>query len=399
VITLRCANCGAPLEVDDHASLAQCKYCHATTRVRDRTLQMPATGATPRAPVIYAPPGPAAWPTPPQIDGGGPHVATPRAQKSSGCSLLVASTVLFSAIGVGIGVYGLQNGGASVLGGNGNSLFAAMAEPAPVLETCFVDANGDAAADVVVLHLRDSKRFAEIVDGATGASRWRGEEIAGDVELLCVGHHVVLALGDFTTRIHDARAPQTPLVVRGSDVTRKVRAGVGCLDLEGADDSRLDVAVDGSGATSCEPAGVEHGVHDDAPGVMSLTDDAVELQDGDAVLRLQVRQRGTPILNLRTVARGPDTQLAVIKCAFSAAIAVNATTIFLQACAPGDDDAGFVIALRRSDLTELWRKPLDGLSTNNVSFFSWNGSALIVQSFGAVYAYDGGNGTSLWSNR
>jgi len=361
---------------------------------------MPATGAPPSAPVIYTPQGPAAWPAPPQLDGAGPHVYAPRPQ-SSGCSLLLACMVLFGAVGAAIGVYGLQNGGASVLGGSGGgtSLLAAMADPAPVIETCFVDANGDAVADVVAMHVRDSKRFAEIVDGATGTSLWRGDEIVGDVELFCVGHHVVLALGDFTTRIHDARAPATPLVVRGSDATKKVRPGPACLDLEGADDSHLDVAIDGSAATSCEPSGPVYGVNDDAPGVMGLTDDAVELPDGDAVLRLRVRERGTPILSVRSAAGGADTPLGVIKCTFSAAIAANATTIFLQACAPGDDDAGFVIALRRADLTELWRKPLDGASTNSVSFFSWNGSALIVQSFGAVYAYDGGNGASLWSIR
>ena len=361
---------------------------------------MPATGAAPSAPVIYTPQGPAAWPAPPQIGVGRPQVAARRGQ-SSGCSLLIVCMVLFSGIGVGIGVFGLQNGGASLLGGSGGgtSLFAAMAAPAPVIETCFVDANGDAVADVVAMHVRDSKHFAEIVDGGTGASRWRGEEIAGDVSLFCVGHHVVLALGDFTTRIHDARAPQTPLVVRGTDVTKKVRPGAGCLDLEGADDSHLDVAIDGSAATNCEPSGPVYGVNDDARGVMGLTDDEVELLDGDAVIRLHARERGTPILSVRTAARGPDTALGVIKCTFSAAIAANPTTIFLQACAPGDDDAGFVIALRRADLTELWRKPLDGASTNNVRFFSWNGSALIVQSFGAVYAYDGANGTSLWNIR
>ena len=362
---------------------------------------MLATGAPPSAPVVYSPQGPAAWPAPPRIDGGSARVFAPRAQ-SRGCSLLVACTLLFGGIGAAIGAYGLQNGGASVLGGGGGggtSLFAALAEPTPVIESCFVDANGDAVADVVAMHLRNSKRFAEIVDGATGTSRWRGEEIVGDVELFCVGHHVVLALGDFTTRIHDARAPETPLVVRGSDITKKVRAGVGCLDLEGADASHLDVTIDGSGATSCEPSGPVHGAYDDAPGVMSLTDNAVELQDGDAVLRLHVRERGTPILSLRTTEGGPDTALGMIKCTFSAALAVNATTIFVQACAPGDDDSGFVVALRRADLTELWRKPLDGASTNNVGFFSWNGSALIVQSFGAVYAYDGSDGRSLWSIR
>lgn len=305
--------------------------------------------------------------------------------------------LLFSGVGAGIGVYGMQHGGNSVLGGTGGGgggLFA----PEPVREVCLVDANGDTTLDVAVLRADGDVLVPQLFDGTTGSSTWRGDSIPSGTKLLCSGHHVVLALEDFNTRVIDARAPATPLVVRGSDVTRSVRAGTGCLDLVGADDSHLSVAVDGSNATACpteRPRAADRSHY--GPGILGMTDHEIDLHEGTDTLQLTSRRHGTEMLSVRLGERAP-AQLTTLKtCSFTSAIAANPTMVFLQGCAPGPDQGAVAVGLRRPDLGEMWRVSIGESPANSIRWFSWNGSALIVEAQGAVYAYDGTTGATLWS--
>jgi hypothetical protein len=299
---------------------------------------------------------------------------------------------------LGVAMMGGMTFAVANLQGNGGGVLGALQQmtPAPVMNACLVDANGDAVLDLATLRYGGDTQFPEIFDGVTGTSRWRGESVPTGTKLLCVGHHFVLGLFDFSTRIHDARAPAAPLIVRGADVTKAVRPGPGCLDLEATDGSHLAVAVDGSNATACPPSGLTVNADGAAVGVMGLSSDEVNLEGGDEVLRLRARETGTEVLSFRPNARVPERPLGLQKCSFSAALAANPTTAFIQGCPIGSDKAGLVVALRRSDLTELWRTPIGSGSEWDVDLFVWNGRALLVTASTTIYALDGATGATLW---
>ncbi len=297
-----------------------------------------------------------------------------------------------------IGFGGVAAAAISVLQHSPGGVFSALAAmaPAPVMSACLVDANGDAALDVATLRSSGDTYFPELFDGSTGVSRWRGEAVPSGTKFYCVGHHLVLGLPDFTTHIHDARSPVTPLVVRGGDVTQAVRQGTGCLDLEAADHSHLAVAVDGSNATQCQPDANTVSADGEATGIMGLTSDEVALPDGDQVLELRARQQGTEMLSLRVGAHAQEHPTSLQKCTFSAALAVSPTTIFVQGCPVGSEKASLVLALGREGLGELWRAPIASGTEWDVDMFRWNGRALLVRASATVYALDAGTGATLW---
>lgn len=397
VIALHCANCGAPLEVEEHESLVKCKYCQATTRVRERTLHLAAPSVN-------------QWP-PPATPMGAPRLAfSGKTNKrllqagaaAGGCGTVIGGlgAVIGGLAGVGGAIIAIVVTILAVVGGpdcnNCNGGLRQLA-PASLKASCVVDANGDAVADVATMRTHGSGSFVEVFDGRTGTSLWHGEDVTGGPAFLCVGHHVALALADFTTRIYDVRSPGAPLVMRGSDVTRTLSQGEGCLELGAADGSHVAVAVDGSNATSCDAHGTPHGTSDAAPGVMGLTaHEAMSAQDTEGI-RLTARQQGTEMLSLRPSYDAAEHPLSFMKCTFSAAVAASPTTIFVQGCAVGADKAAFVVALRRADLVELWRTPIGGGSEWDVDDFEWNGRALLVRASNEIYALDGATGATLWT--
>lgn len=358
MITLDCSKCGAPLEAEEGASFVTCKFCHTQTVVPSHnarhaapepSFELPDTG--------YSPP--------------------------VGRTLVPYFALLTLFIGGIVTYASLRSGGRVGLG----------ASRGVVYKVCLVDANGDDTLDVAMVRtVGDGVWYSELVDGVSGETRWHSERMGELSGLACSGHHFVVPAKDFKTYLHDARSPGTPHIVQGRDVTRYVIPGEGCLSLRAADESISVVSLDGRALEACAPAGAELDVIAGSTGVLDLTDDEVTLPTGEQLL---ARETGTEVLSLRLAQSSPPTELSLVKCDFTAALAVNADTVFLQACAIGNDDDGMVVALRKGDLTERWRKPIAGISADNVSFWSWNGRVLLVQSFGKLYTFDE-NGNSAW---
>lgn len=359
MITLDCSKCGAPLEAEESASFVTCKFCHTQTIVPNHNAR-----SASNEPAFELP-----------DTGYSPPVSRTLVPYFGLLTLFIGGIVTYAS---------LRSGGRVGLGASRGSVYKA----------CFVDANGDDALDVAMVRtVGDGVWYTELVDGLNGETRWHSERMGELSGLACFGHHFVVPSKDFKTFVHDARSPGRPHVVQGRDVTRYVIPGEGCLSLRAADESTNVVSMNGSPLDACAPVGAELDVIVGSTGVLGLTDDEVTLPTGEQLL---ARETGTEVLSVRLTQAAPPTELSLMKCDFSAALAVNADTAFLQACAIGNEDDGFVVALRKGDLTERWRKPIAGISPDNVSFFAWNGRALVVQSFGAITTFDA-SGNATWS--
>lgn len=359
MITLDCSKCGAPLEAEEGASFVTCKFCHTQTIVPNHNER--STAAEPS----FELPDP----------GYAPPVGRTLVPYFGLLTLLIGGIVTYAS---------LRSGGRMGLGASRGSVY----------KSCFVDANGDDALDVAMVRtIGDGVWYSELVDGVSGETRWHSERLGDLSGIACAGHHFVVASKDFKTFVHDARSPGTPHVVQGRDVTRYVSPGEGCLSLRADDESTSIVGLDGRALEACPPVGAQLDVVVGETGVLGLTDDEVTLPSGEQLL---ARETGTEVLSVRLAQSSPPTELSLIKCDFTAALAVNADTVFLHACAIGNDDDGFVIALRKGDLTERWRKPVAGISADHVNFFAWNGRMLVLSSFGVLHAFDA-SGNATWS--
>lgn len=354
----RCENCGGVVTTPQASGVIICEYCGATIHL--------ARPAATRAPAD-------------EPAGRG-------AARRPARGVLIVGVLLVVAVG---GVAYLVRGGAlSVLG----EWYSPGA--------CLVDANGDAALDLVGWGGSPSdQRNLWLVDGATGKRIWsRSGDYASEATVLCSGRGgFAVARPNFTLELFSLTARDTPRIVRLSDKVEQYARGEGCLQIVTSDQRTVGLDAKTGSQTRCDP--IEPLRH---PYTVAGTTDAGASTTTLGGVRYSVAGRavGTPVLTVSAERDGAQlwsVPLRYVAVSRRTMLVVTPETVATYGAEPGQTDVGVLIGMSpRTGAVQYELSQGSSWSARHLAGFQYNGRYLIVTWGFGVHAYEPATGERVW---
>lgn len=366
-----------------------CKYCKTTNRVAPQNvnIHVHVHGQRPHQPVPMQP-----MHNPVQVQ------VNPAAAKASVMISLIVGVLVMLGVGAGVAVplfMGSGSSGSSVSFGSGLTKAHWDASSG----ACEIDANGDGVSDVVGLSGGPGDAHTPtILDGNTGKVIWKGTNLGSGAALRCLSSEWFAAgKSDFEIHVYNARKPDPPLKVRGSDKLQKAAMGKGCAALKTSDGSITGVGLPGGAVAPCS---AEFGGVFDTPGIIGLTGESTRLYMGDKQYILNKKRAGSGTLSLRVDDKGGKTilskQLPYISPTFGSGLAVGGNRIVVFGAKPGNKKQGMLIGFEDPSGKELYAVPIQGQVTHSVKSMFHNGRYIILQYWVDLHAFDPNTGKQVW---
>ena len=377
---IKCQQCGAPLDVEPNEQVVKCQFCKATTRVAQSY----------QPPVPFSPP-----PAFPQPQG-----VRPRPKGNPGCAIGVLS-VIIALVGAGVAGIAALGTGASTVIGKSSSVVTGSAAWNTSSGACLLDANGDGVFDVGgMTGAPGTGTTPTIIDGKTGDVIWEGEASPKGSVSTCAGDGwLVVSRPDFRIEFHNARKPEVPVKYLARDKLQAISLGKGCVSIKTDDGTTAGVALPGGTATKCD-APKPRRLTAEWPGVVGLTQHGTTITVGSTKYSVKKRKTGTKMLTVEVSKSGKtlwSKELPYAAPTFNTAIAVGQGMVLVWAASPADRKKAILVGLDAKTGTQKYEHPQNGLVTNTIEQFRFNGRYVIAMYWGKVYAYEPKTGEIAWT--
>jgi hypothetical protein len=265
---------------------------------------------------------------------------------------------------------------------------------------CPIDANGDGVSDHLGMSGPPGEAYAlTLVDGATGKLLHEGKTYPQSSSAYCLDDRwFVVAQDNFQLDFYDARQPAAPISVAARDKLAKYAMGDRCASFETRDGTTSGVSLPGGTVASCKVTSMR-AVHDNPPGLLGLTTKSGQVNVGRRIYELKKRARGTEILTL-TVTQGQRSvwskELPYASSTFATGITIAGDVIVLWAAQPADRGTGVVVGLDEKTGQQLYAKPQNGRTSNNINYIGYNGRYVILAWSVGLFAHDPKTGDVVW---
>lgn len=266
--------------------------------------------------------------------------------------------------------------------------------------TVLVDANGDAALDLVGwAGGRADARDIWILDGLTGRRLWvRAGNYEPGADLLAISaKHFAVARPNFTLDIFDVDRREQPVTLGLSDAISTYARGEGCLQVETGDGVSVGISVPAGQTTTCAAAEEPQSIGR-FPGVSEATATA---RLGDVSFQAATRERGTPLLTV-SARRGTQTLWSVpLRYAAISSrevmLVVTPAMVMTYGVEPGrDDEVGVLIGLDPNTGAVKYERGQGSTWSSDWVSFQYNNRFLIVTWGFGVHAYEPATGERVW---
>jgi outer membrane protein assembly factor BamB len=262
-------------------------------------------------------------------------------------------------------------------------------------DLCFIRANADDTADLLVWSGDYGDARLVAVDGKSGQGIWATDAIPhmADTYLHCVDAATFLVgAADFTVRSYDSASARERWRAKVSDKPSKAAVAGGCVLIETDDQKKIGLSLDNGSTVSCATKA--------QPGNWRARDNERARQPftvGGLTITPTTRAQGTPMLTLsatrgkQAVWQTPLDVYSNIPYAPPGTLAYNDRSIFVGGRNVSSDISTSVIGVDAASGRVLWKAGFADLS-----FLAVNGGALYVATGRLLMSLDPATGAEIW---